>query len=323
MLCFGLGLGACAAVVAAATGGGTGSSGITGPSGTTASSTATASTTAAVAPVSAAQPGTAAVPATWESVERAAAATCHGLEWSVLGAIGRVESDSGRSTLPGVAAGANADDAEGPMQFEPATFEEYAVVGPAGATPPSPYDMVDAIYTAAHLLCVNGAGSPAGLYGAVWDYDHTAVYVETVLVLAHALDADPGLETIPATAISFAASKLGVPYVWGGTGPEGYDCSSLVQAAYLAAGIEIPRVAQTQFDAGPRLSPFTAPLPGDLVFFGDSTGDVSHVGVYIGTGEMIDAPHTGTVVRVQATPTVPGAPWGGEVVVGETRPWAA
>ena len=311
VLCFGLGLGACAAVVAVAAGGG----------GTTGAADATGATTSAIGPLVTTSSDVAAVPSLWETTERAAAATCRGLEWSVLAAIGRVESDSGRSTLPGVASGANSDGAEGPLQFEPETFREYAVVGPGGATPPSPYDPVDALYTAAHLLCADGGGTPVGLYGAISDYNHTAVYVETVLVLARALDADPGLSTAPATAIAFAAGKLGVPYVWGGTGPDGYDCSGLVQAAYRSAGIELPRVAQTQFDVGPRLTPATSPLPGDLVFFGTSARAVSHVGLYIGAGEMIDAPYTGTVVRVDTTPTTPGAQWGDELVVGETRPW--
>jgi cell wall-associated NlpC family hydrolase len=314
VLCFGLGLGACAAAIGSAVSGAAGSG--TGP--------ATASTAAEVGTglSATALPGTPAVPPGWESIEQAAAATCRGLGWSVLAAIGRVESNSGRSTLPGVSSGANAYGAEGPMQFEPATFAAYAVVGPGGATPPSPYDPVDAVYTAAHMLCENGAGSAARLYQAIWDYDHTSVYVETVLVLAHALAADSGLATQAAAAVAFAASKLGVPYVWGGTGPDGYDCSGLVQAAYRAAGVPLPRVAQTQYDAGPRLSQFGSPVPGDLVFFGTSARDVSHVGLYIGAGEMIDAPHTGAVVRIETTPLVAGAGWGSDVVIGETRPWA-
>ena len=320
VLCFVLGLGACAAVVASAVGGGTGA-GTTGVgAGTTGVGAATPSTAAAVGSLSS-RPETPAVPAAWESIEQSAAATCRGLGWGILAAIGRVESDSGRSTLPGVRSGANAWGAEGPMQFEPATFAAYAVVGPGGATPPSPYDPVDAVYTAAHLLCADGAGSPGELYRAVWDYDHTRIYVETVLVLAHALGTDPVLSTRAATAVAFAAGKLGVPYVWGGTGPYGYDCSGLVQAAYRAAGVSLPRVAQTQFDAGPRLAVYGVPVPGDLVFFGGSATDVTHVGLYIGAGEMIDAPHTGTVVRIEPSPTVAGERWGGDVVVGETQPW--
>ena len=90
-----------------------------------------------------------ALPAGWAALEQAAAATCPGLSWSVLAAIGTVESDSGRSTAPGVPSGANPAGAEGPFQFEPATFAAYATVGPGGARPASPYDPVDAVYTAA------------------------------------------------------------------------------------------------------------------------------------------------------------------------------
>lgn len=265
-------------------------------------------------------PGRRAVPPGWEVLDQGAAATCTGLPWGVLAAIGEVESDSGRSTLPGVASGANPAGAEGPMQFEPSTFAAHAVVGPGGVSPPSPYDPADAVYTAAALLCADGGGTPPGVYGAVWDYDHSAVYVARVLVLARGLAADPLLGSVPATALAFAAGKLGVPYRWGGTGVGGYDCSGLVQAAYRSAGVTIPRVTQAQFDAGPAVGAGSPLSPGDLVFFGTSAGDVSHVGIYLGGGQMIDAPHTGAVVRVDATPTVVGSRWGGERYLGATSP---
>jgi membrane-bound lytic murein transglycosylase B len=71
------------------------------------------------------------------------------------------------------------------MQFEPATFSEYAEpVPPGGADPPSPYDAVDAIYAAARLLCANGAANGADLTAAVFAYNHSASYVAEVMTLA-------------------------------------------------------------------------------------------------------------------------------------------
>jgi cell wall-associated NlpC family hydrolase len=102
-----------------------------------------------------------------------------------------------------------------------------------------------------------------------------------------------------ATAVAWALAQLGTPYRWGGEGNGGFDCSGLVQAAYGAAGIHLPRVAQDQFDAGPHLVPGTALQAGDLVFFGASDQAVDHVGMVVGPGEMVDAPHTGAVVRVE------------------------
>jgi len=287
-----LALGGCVSVVVGALGGGGGA----GPAGGTTPGPGG---------------GGPAVPASWVQLEQAAvAAVCPGLPWSVLGAIGRVESDSGRSTLPGVASGSNPAGAEGPMQFEPATFARYATVGPGGATPASPYDPVDALWSAAAILCAEGGGTAAGLAGAVLAYNHSGAYVDTVLVLAQALAVDPGLGSVPASALAFAAAQFGVPYRWGGTGPGGYDCSGLVQAAYRSAGVTLPRVAQDQFDAGPGVAAGQA-APGDLVFFGDSATTVEHVGLYLGAGRMIDAPYTGTVVREDPV---------GTDLVGVTRP---
>ncbi len=256
-----------------------------------------------------------ALPAGWAGLEQAAAATCPGLSWSVLAAIGTVESDSGRSTAPGVWSGANAAGAEGPFQFEPATFSAHATVGPGGADPPTPYDPVDAAYTAAALLCADGAGVAGGATGlrdSVLEYNHSASYADTVLVLSLAFADDPAVTGSAVAAIEFAAGQLGTPYLWGGTGQGGFDCSGLVQAAYQRAGIELPRVAQDQFDAGPPVPDATGVQPGDLLFFGSGADGVDHVGLYVGAGEMIDAPHTGAAVRLE------DADW--PDLVGATRP---
>jgi cell wall-associated NlpC family hydrolase len=253
-----------------------------------------------------------ALPAEWAALAQGAAATCPGLAWSVVAAIGTVESDSGRSTAPGVASGANAAGAEGPMQFEPATFAAYATVGPGGVRPPSPYDPVDAVYTAATMLCADGAGTATGLRGAVFAYNHDDSYVNTVLTLSLAFGEDPTVDVGVVAALAFAGHQLGTPYLWGGTGPGGFDCSGLAQAAFGRAGVTLPRVAQDQFSAGPSLAGGTTVQPGDLVFFGSDPTSIDHVGIYVGSGLMIDAPHTGALVRVESA--------GWTDLVGATRP---
>jgi cell wall-associated NlpC family hydrolase len=253
-----------------------------------------------------------AVPAAWLVLYQRAAGTCPGLPWSVVAAIGTVESDNGQSTAPGVWSGANGAGAEGPMQFEPATFAAYARVGPGGAQPPSPYDPVDAVYSATAMLCADGAGAGATLRAAVEAYNHSGAYVDTVLSLSLAIGEDPSVAGTAVAAIAFAAEQIGTPYLWGGTGPGGFDCSGLVQAAYRSAGVALPRVAQAQFDAGPPVAADSTVLPGDLLFFGSGPAGVDHVGLYVGDGAMIDAPHTGALVRLE------DAHW--PDLVGATRP---
>jgi len=111
-----------------------------------------------------------------------------------------------------------------------------------------------------------------------------------------------------ARAVSFAYSALGLPYVWGATGPSGYDCSGLTQAAWRAAGASLPRTTYTQINAGTRVTRSQL-RPGDLVFF---YSGISHVGIYIGNGQMIHAPHTGAPVRIAPIDQMPFA--------GATRP---
>jgi cell wall-associated NlpC family hydrolase len=94
-------------------------------------------------------------------------------------------------------------------------------------------------------------------------------------------------------AVAFAYSKLGDPYLYGGTGPNAYDCSGLLQAAWASAGVSIPRDTYSQAAAGYPAIPESNLEPGDLVFF---AGD-SHVAMYVGGGDIIDAPTTGQFVE--------------------------
>jgi cell wall-associated NlpC family hydrolase len=271
--------------------------------------------------------------------QAAAGAACSGLPWTVLAAIGTVESGNGTSSLPGVHSGANGAGAEGPMQFEPATFAAYDEPVPlGGADPPSPYDATDAVYAAARMLCADGAAGGADLSGAVLAYNHSASYVAQVLALAESYGgyggsgsgsgstaADAAGPVAGQVAVAWALAQVGTPYVWGGdTAGVGFDCSGLTQAAYRVAGVTLPRVAQDQFDADPELGSGTILAPGDLVFFGGGPGSVSHVGLYVGVRDgkamMVDAPHSGADVRVEAFPPTLGASWGTELVVGFTRP---
>jgi len=198
------------------------------------------------------------------------------------------------------------------MQFEPQTFAAYATVGPGGVSPASPYDPVDAVFTAAAMLCADGAGSASGLRAAVFAYNHDITYVNTVLTLSLAFAEDPTADVGVVAALSFAGRQLGTPYLWGGTGPGGFDCSGLTQAAFARARVTLPRVAQDQFNAGPSLTLGATVQPGDLLFFGSGTAGVDHVGIYVGSGLMVDAPHTGALVRVESA--------GWTDLVGATRP---
>ena len=250
------------------------------------------------------------IPPDYLSLYQAAADTCPGLPWTVLAAIGKVESDHGRSQLPGVRSGANAAGAAGPMQIgiggkAGPTFQHYGVDIDGGGA--SPYSPADAIYTAARYLCEHGGGKDGDLYRAIFAYNHADWYVDKVLAIASSYAATvtlppsaPAHEQVQA-AIEFAYSQLGTPYKWGATGEGFYDCSGLMLKAYERAGIRLPRTSREQWHAGARVSRFEDLAPGDLVFFAYDRTDpttIHHVGLYIGAGNMIDAPHKGASVRV-------------------------
>ena len=257
-----------------------------------------------------------------------AAGTAYGIPWQVLAAIGKVECDHGRNphpscTTPGAV---NAAGAGGPMQFLAGTWARYGVDANADGSSDR-WDPADAIYGAANYLRASGARQ--NLEAAIFAYNHSRTYVQDVLHWASVYQHEAQSAAPTATggaavrAISFALDQLGVPYHYGGESPNGFDCSGLVQAAYHEAGIVLPRTAQRQFDTGPHLAPGTPPRPGDLVFFGTDTTSVGHVGIVIAPGKMVDAPHTGAVVRTEPFRDRIGDPWGTtDVYLGATRPTA-
>ena len=111
-------------------------------------------------------------------------------------------------------------------------------------------------------------------------------------------------------AVAFAYAQLGKPYQWGATGPDSYDCSGLAQAAWAAAGVSIPRTTYAQWAALPHIST-SALEPGDLLYF----DGVGHVAIYVGGGDIIDAPQTGLDIR-----KIPLAGWYQSTLVGAARP---
>jgi peptidoglycan DL-endopeptidase CwlO len=218
----------------------------------------------------------------------------------------------------------------------------------------SVYDPADAIAgTAKDLLAHGVLNDPSG---AIFAYNHLQSYVQAVegyanqyasggytvaqsvgststtaaacVQLAGTVVGGNGTTTtVPnsavAAVISYAEQQIGKPYLWGGTGPDAFDCSGLMMMAYQSAGIDIPRTSEDQFSWGPSV-PANQVEPGDLVFFAGSDGtatDPGHVGLVIGGGKMIEAYATGFPVRISTYGSSTSAPGDGQVV-GFTRPWA-
>src|SRR5215813_7152086 len=270
--------------------------------------------------------------------------------WVVLAGIAKVESDDGRTTLPGVRSGSNAFGAAGPMQIgiggastntwggapvHPASQHVNGVATDAnGDGTASVYEPADAIAGAAKYLLEHGVLTD--IPAAIFAYNHLNSYVQSVLGWAN-LYSNGGFQVTSAVgsgapqcaptigltssnyasvAITFASQQLGKPYLWGATGPDAFDCSGLTMMAYRSAGIDIPRTAAQQWRWGPRVPPGQV-KPGDLVFFAGARGTAKppgHVGIVIGPGLMIDAPSPGLQVRIE--------PYSNSAAIGFTRPWA-
>ena len=311
------------------------------------SSTCSAGTAAAQPPATTAASNS--IPANYLALFKSIGAR-YRVPWVVLAGIGKVESDDGRSTLPGVHSGSNAFGAAGPMQIgiggaagntwggapvHPASEHVSGVATDAnGDGTASVYDPADAIAGAAKYLLEHGILT--NVAGAIFAYNHLTSYVQQVLgwanryatggfqvsspVGGNAPACVPGIglasSSYAAGAIAYARQQIGKPYLWGGTGPDAFDCSGLTMMAYRSVGIDIPRTADQQWLWGPRVSPSQV-APGDLVFFAGADGTAKapgHVGIVIGHGLMIDSPSPGLQVRIE--------PYTNSGAVGFTRPWA-
>lgn len=141
----------------------------------------------------------------------------------------------------------------------------------------------------------NPSGGPLGEVGRVLRGEPSAT--TTAAGLPGTASPTAAASGAGAVVVAEARRQLGVRYLWGGNDPQhGFDCSGLTRWCYAKAGITLPRLASAQQLTGQAVPGLDHALPGDLVFYGTPA---HHVGIYIGGGQQIAAPHTGTVVQVQ------------------------
>ncbi|MFI5689477.1 C40 family peptidase [Streptomyces sp. NPDC051636] len=233
---------------------------------------------------------------------------------------------------------ATGERAVGPFQFMPSTWESIGKDA-GGDKIADPHNADDAALSAAIYLCGNGRDltKRAQLKAAILQYNHSSEYVADVLGWIDQYTAaakDPDLKNVSGkvrTAIEAALSQRGVPYSWGGgnaKGPsygfccspsgksgartKGFDCSGLTAYAFAKAGIRLPRTAAAQAGVGRRIPAGLgtgALKPGDLVFYAYAPGrdsTIYHVGIYIGSGQMVNAARPGTVVRLDSVNAMSG-----------------
>jgi hypothetical protein len=233
---------------------------------------------------------------------------------------------------------ANGERAVGPFQFLPSTWESIGKDA-NGDKIADPHNADDAALGAAVYLCGGGRDltNRSQLKAAILQYNHSSEYLSDVLGWIDQYTAaakDPDLKNVAGkvrTVIEAALSQQGVPYSWGGGdagGPsygscctssgksganiKGFDCSGLTTYAYARVGINLPRTAAAQASVGQRIPASlgkAALKPGDLVFYAYAPGrdsTIYHVGIYLGSGQMVNAARPGTVVRLDAVDAMSG-----------------
>ncbi|MFC8539078.1 NlpC/P60 family protein [Streptomyces sp. NPDC057249] len=269
------------------------------------------------------------VPAEYRALVEDAGQTCPEISPNLLAAL--IQQESGFDPRAESEAGA-----QGIAQFKPSTWESSGIDGNEDGVR-DVFDPEDAIPSAGKYLCqmaeetkdvpgnrqdnmlaaYNAGPGKVHKYNGVPPYKETETYVKSIGAMAEI----PTGETAPttdqaATAINAASDEIGTPYSWGGgnasgasTGTccspngssgkaiTGFDCSGLTLYAYAQAGISLPRTAAQQYAASEPVKPGDT-APGDLVFYGSSAASIHHVGIYIGSGYMIEAPRPGVAVRI-------------------------
>ncbi|MYW97477.1 C40 family peptidase [Amycolatopsis rubida] len=221
---------------------------------------------------------------------------CH-LSWVTLAGLGVAGNNHGRG------------DGE-PMGLSTQQWKKYGAQIP-GIANPALSDPSAASVAAGRALCASGVDLSAGngWWKAVAGYENGSgmeLFRQRVLGYAQlyaTLSLDPAKSNAPSVhATRFALGQLGLPYVWGGNGPDagaaGFDCSGLTKASYDSAGVSLPRTADSQFRSMPPVPGGQEPQLGDLVFYGSPATRIHHVGLYLGNGLMINAPTEGQAIQI-------------------------
>ncbi|MFD7283638.1 C40 family peptidase [Streptomyces sp. NPDC059862] len=257
------------------------------------------------------------------------------LNGSGAGSNTTVFPDTDGGTWDGTASG---ERAVGPFQFLPSTWESIGEDANRDKSA-DPHNADDAALGAAIYLCGGGRDltQRSQLEAAIFQYNHSTEYVSNVLGWIDQYTAaakDPDLTNVSGkvrTVIEAALAQRGVPYSWGGGNAngasygiccspsgksganiKGFDCSGLTVYAYAAAGIRLPRTAAAQAGVGQRIPASLgkgALKPGDLVFYAYAPGrdsTIYHVGIYVGSGQMVNAARPGTVIRLDPVNAMSG-----------------
>jgi cell wall-associated NlpC family hydrolase len=264
-----------------------------------------------------------------ELVLRSERPDCH-LSWVTLAGIGKASSDHGRAqgaavnsegittpalnTVPlqgalpqDVSTRATQSVRSGPMQL---SANQWA--GRENTPTNDIQNIDDSALAAGRALCAQGVdlANSGTWWNSILAFRDSELFRQQVLGNAQlyaTISLDPNSlaskksSAISTQAVRFALSQLGLPYVWGGNGPDGgsagFDCSGLTKAAYDHAGFSLPRTADSQFRSTRAVS---TPELGDLVFYGNPATKIHHVGLYLGNGLMINAPTQGQAVQIHS-----------------------